>query len=102
MAKAQTLPPRSKVKPSDTWDLTKLFPTADAWEKAFAAWEKQVEGFDRFKGKLSESAGTLAECLAFDAAVDRAGERLGVYAYLRTTEDQADSDAQRRKGRYQH
>jgi oligoendopeptidase F len=102
MAKAQTLPPRSKVKPADTWDLTKLFPTAEAWEKAFAAWEKQVKGFDQFKGKLSESAEMLAACLEFDAAVDRAGERLGVYAYLRTTEDQADSDAQRRKGRYQH
>jgi oligoendopeptidase F len=102
MAKAQTLPPRSKVKPADTWDLTQLFPTEQTWEKAFAAWEKQVEGFDRFKGKLAESAEMLAACLAFDAAVDRAGERLGVYAYLRTTEDQADSDAQRRKGRYQH
>ena len=30
------------------------------------------------------------------------GERLGVYAYLKTTEDQANSDYQRMKGRYQH
>ncbi|HEX8911258.1 MAG TPA: oligoendopeptidase F [Humisphaera sp.] len=102
MAKAQTLPPRKKVKPADTWDLAPLFASDAAWEKAFDAWEKQVEGFDRFKGKLGDSAEMLAACLQFDAAVDRAGERLGVYAYLKTTEDQADSTYQRMKGRYSH
>ena len=40
--------------------------------------------------------------LQFDAAVDRAAERLGNYAFLRTaTEDQADSTYQRMKGRFQ-
>ncbi|MDB5297137.1 MAG: oligoendopeptidase [Phycisphaerales bacterium] len=101
MAKAQTLPPRSKVKPADTWDLGSLF-TADAeWEKAFGAWEAQLAGFDKYRGKLAESAEMLAACLAFDAAVDRAGERLGVYAFLKTAEDQADSTYQRMRGRFQ-
>jgi hypothetical protein len=44
----------------------------------------------------------LSACLQFDAAVDRAGERLGNYAFLKTAEDQGDSDYQRMKGRYQH
>ena len=44
----------------------------------------------------------LAACLQFDAAIDRAGERLGVYAFLKTAEDQGNSDYQRMKGRYQH
>jgi oligoendopeptidase F len=102
MAKAQSLPPRSKVKPSDTWDLTPLYKSDKEWEAAFAKWEKQIEGFEAFKGKLGESAKTIADCLQFDADVDRVGERLGVYAYLKTTEDQGASGPQRMKGRYQH
>ncbi len=44
----------------------------------------------------------LAACMKFDAEFERAGERLGTYAFLRTSEDQANSDAQRMKGRYEH
>ena len=87
MAKAQTLPPRTKVKPTDAWDLTQLFQSDKEWERAFGEWEKQIEGFERFRGKLGGSAEMIAACLQFDAAVDRAGERLGTYAYLRTSED---------------
>jgi oligoendopeptidase F len=102
MAKAQTLPPRAKVKPTDTWDLTPLFKSDAEWDRTFNEWEKKIDGFNRFKGNLAESAEMLAACLQFDAAIDRAGEKLGVYAYLKTTEDQANSDYQRMRGRFQH
>ncbi len=93
------LPPRSKVKTADTWDLSSLFPNDDAWEKAFAAWEKQIAGYARFQGCL-DSAAALAECLKFDEQFDRVGERLGTYAHLKTTEDTTDSRCQRMQGRY--
>ena len=44
----------------------------------------------------------LAKCLAFDSQLDRLGERLGVYAFLRTAEDQTNSVYQRMLGRYQN
>jgi oligoendopeptidase F len=44
----------------------------------------------------------LSACLQFDASIDRTGERLAVYAFLKTAEDQGNSDYQRMKGRYQH
>src|SRR5438309_799979 len=50
------LPPRSKVKVQDTWDLGSLFPSDAEWETAFEAWSKQVGGFAKFRGKLGESA----------------------------------------------
>jgi oligoendopeptidase F len=102
MSKVTLLKPRSKVKPADCWDLESLFPTDAAWEKAFNIWTKQIEGYARFRGKLAESAKTLAACLSFDAEFDRAGERLGTYAFLKTSEDQGNSDYQRMKGRYEH
>ena len=101
-SRAKALPPRSKVKPADQWDLSSLFKSDAEWEAAFGKWERQIPGFARFKGKLGDSAEMLSACMQFDAAVDRAGERLGVYAFLRAAEDQGNSDYQRMKGRYQH
>src|SRR3954471_17024217 len=102
MAKTKTLPPRSKVKTADTWNLGSLFKTDAEWETTFQKWESQVPGYAKFKGHLSDSAEMLAACMELDAALDRTGERLGVYAFLKTAEDQSNSDYQRMKGRYQH
>ena len=100
MKKAKQLPPRSKVKPSDCWDLGSLFPDDDAWEEAFGKWGKRIPGYAKFRGRLAEGAKTLAGCLKFDVNLDRAGERLGTYAFLKTAEDTADSQYQRMQGRY--
>ncbi len=100
MTSIQKLPPRNKVKPADTWDLASLFPSDAAWEKAFTAWEKRIAGYAKFQNRLGDDAETLAACLKFDEDFDRAGERLGTYAHLKTTEDTANSDYQRMFGRY--
>src|SRR4051812_22967317 len=102
MSKAKTLPPRSKVKAADTWDLSSLVKSDAEWESSFAKWEAQIPGYAKFKGHLGDSAEMLSAAMQFDTAVDRAGERLGVYAFLKTAEDQGNSDYQRMKGRYQH
>lgn len=102
MSKIKTLPPRSKVKPEDTWDLTTLYPSDEAWEKDFARLEKLIPTYETFRGRLGESPKTLAECLKFDESFDRLGERVGTYAFLKTTEDQGDSTYQRMQGRYHH
>src|SRR3954464_5437302 len=100
--KTKTLPPRDKVKPADTWDLSSLFKGDAEWETAFKKWEGQIPQYGKYKGHLGDSAEMLAACLRFDAGFDRLGERLGVYAYLKTAEDQGNSESQRMRGRYQH
>lgn len=102
MSKVKALAKRSQVKEQDRWDLGSLYKGDAEWERAFVKWEQQIPGYERFRGKLGDSAEMLAACLQFDAAIDRTGERLGVYAFLRSAEDQANSDYQRMKGRYQH
>jgi oligoendopeptidase F len=102
MPKTKKLPTRSQVKPADTWDLTSLFDSDADWERAFAAWEKQIPRYEKFRGKLGDGPAALAKCLEFDSDFDRAGERLGTYAHLKTTEDMADSRYQRMLGRYEH
>src|SRR5262245_14536652 len=102
MSKVKQLPPRSKVKASDCWNLDSLFKSDIAWESAFKKWEREIPGYERFAGHLSESAKALAECLEFDIRLDRVGERLGTYAFLKTAEDTANSAYQRMMGRYQN
>ena len=71
-------------------------------KRLFKSGKAEIEGFDAFRGKLDDSARTLAACLKFDADFDRAGERLGTYAFLKTAEDAANSNYQRMIGRYRH
>ena len=99
--KTQTLPKRSDVPVADQWDLTKLYGTDAAWEADFAAWQKRIETYATFKGKLGEAA-VLAGLFRFDADFERLGEKLGNYAALSAAGDQGDSKYQRMKGRYQH
>ena len=102
MSKVKALPKRSDVDPADCWNLASLYPSDKAWNAEFDKWSKQIEGYTKFRGKLGRSAKTLADCLNFDRDIDRLGERLGTFAFLKTTEDQANSDYQRMKGRFQH
>lgn len=98
----KTLPKRSQVKTADTWDLSSLFESDEAWETAFKKWEKKIPGFAKFEGKLGESPKSLAGCLKFDNDFDRLGERVGTYAFLKSAEDTANSDYQRMLGRFRN
>lgn len=100
MKNVKQLPSRDQVDPADCWDLTSLFPGDDAWEKAFAKWEKRIAGYAQFQGKLGDGAKTLAACLKFDLDHDRAGQRLGSYAYLKMAEDTTNSRYQAMHGRF--
>ena len=86
----------------DTWDLSSLFADDDAWETAFRAGKSGSRGYEKFRGQLGEDAKSLAACFKFDVDMDRAGERLGTYAFLKTAEDTANSTYQRMQGRYQN
>jgi oligoendopeptidase F len=95
-----TLPKRQEVPIEHTWDLSSLFPNDDAWRTAFAEWEKMTPGYERFKGKLGDSARTIADCLEFDIQFERLGERVGTYAFLKESEDAGDSKYQGMKQEY--
>lgn len=101
-SKSSVLPLRHEVKPQDTWDLASLFKSDAQWERAFTQFEQQISDYDRFRGQLGKSPRQLYECLEFDCQLDRLAERLGVYAFLKTAEDQTHGDYQRMQGRFQN
>jgi len=96
------LPEREDVKIEDTWNLDSLFTDESGWEEAFSQFEQQLDGYQQYQGKLAESAETLAACLQFDSELERLGERLGIYAFLLTTQNQADSHFQGMQARFQN
>ena len=100
ITRAKSLPERSKVKDADTWDLSSLYPDDTAWEKAFKRFEKQIPKYAEFRGTLGKSAAALAAALDFDTKFERLAERIGVYAFLRTSENVGDSATQEMMGRY--
>jgi len=96
------LPARKDVPVGDTWDLASLCRSDAEWEEGLAAWEGRIGQFAAYAGTLGSTPERLAECLEHDLAFDREGDRLGTYAHLRASEDQAAAIAQRMVGRFQH
>jgi len=100
MPKTKTLPKRNEVPTQDTWDLTQIFKTDTAWENAYKKLEKMIPRFDQFRGQLAKSPKIIRQCCDFEVEFNKLAEHLGVYAYLKTSQDVADSAAQGRLARF--
>ncbi|WP_182870827.1 oligoendopeptidase F [Stieleria mannarensis] len=98
----KSLPERSEVPASDCWDLASLFASDSDWETAFAELDSQLGTYETYRGRLGESAATLLEVLHFDSDFSRRAERVAIYSFLKTTEDQGNSDYQGMKSRFQN
>lgn len=94
MPKTKTNPPRSEVKTEHTWDLSPLCKSDDAWEKSFKKLEKMIPKFEEFKGRLGESPQVLRDCFDFEIEFEKLAERLGSYAFLKSSEDVSNSTYQ--------
>jgi len=97
---AAPLMTRSEVAPSDTWDLTPIFPDDAAWEAEFSDLANRYSGITSLRGTLGRSAADLAAVMAFETSLDRSTERLGQYAALRVSEDSSAATSLDREGRF--
>ncbi len=100
MSDTVTIPQRSEVPAADQWDLTRLFPSAAAWERGIAEYEAMLPRIAAFKGTLGQSPAALRACLEFLNELELMDERAGYYAQLRSSEDAGASDNQARFARY--
>ena len=72
-----TIPTRSEIPESDTWDLTKLFLTEEEYRNSFARLKDLYPKIADYKTHLDESAKRLFECLECEKSLDQIAERLG-------------------------
>ena len=93
---------RAELPESDKWDLTHLFADVDKWSEDFAWLQKSYSGLAQWKGRLGESAATLAACLEFEKSLDLKIERLYHFASLQLAEDSANPDYLSRIGQMQN
>jgi oligoendopeptidase F len=80
-----------------TWDLTDLYPSADAWGAAYAQARGQADQLDHLKGTLGKDAGAMLKALAQISDVRQQAARLAVYAGLAGDEDMRVAPAQERR-----
>src|SRR5699024_9701181 len=81
---------RSEVPVEETWDLTDLFPTTEAWEKALQEVQEDADALLSYKDTLTESAANMAACLTDYENVQLKMIRVSTYASLSMSGDGSD------------
>ena len=83
----KVIPERIEIKEDYKWDLTHIFPTDEYWEEEFRTVSEKIPGYQKFEGKLAESAETLVACFKFDEEINIKLDRLQLYAMLSKDSD---------------
>lgn len=84
---AHTLPTRSQVDPANTWAITDLYPSDQAWREACENVRGLVRDLAAYRGRLGESAATLLAFFRLQDEIDLQGDRMISYAFRKSDED---------------
>ncbi len=92
------VPTRSEVDPRHTWNAESVFATVEDWATELAALSAGLGELGRFKGRLGEGAGVVAEALEATSSYRQRVEILLVHAGLTESVDRNNQDATARAG----
>jgi oligoendopeptidase F len=95
-------PTRAAIPESDKWDLTYLFADVNKWQDDFAWLQREYPKLEQWKGRVGESAQTLAAVLEFEKALELKMERVYHYASLQAAEDSTNNEYLARIGQVQN
>ncbi len=93
---------RSEIPEADKWDLTHLFTDAGKWQEDFAWLQRAYPKLEEWKGRVGESAQTLADVLEFEKSLELKMERVYHFASLQLAEDSTNNEYLTRIGRVQN
>src|SRR6476659_4164846 len=96
------IPTRADISDTDKWDLTHLFANVSKWQEDFAWLQGEYPKLEQWKGRVGESAQTLAGLLEFEKALEQKMERVYHYASLQASEDSTNNDYLARIGQVQN
>ena len=85
---------RHEINEKDTWDLSTIYPTDQAWEEALKDLTEQLETVAQYEGHLLDSADSLLEITEFSLEMERQMEKLYVYAHMKNDQDTRESKYQ--------
>jgi len=87
-----SIPTRADIAETDKWDLTHLFADVSKWQEDFAWLQREYPKIEQWKGRVGESAETLAGLLEFEKALEQTMERVYHYASLQAAEDSTSNE----------
>src|SRR6266481_3207033 len=93
---------RADIAESDKWDLRRLFVDVSKWQEDFAWVQQTYPRLRDWKGRVGETAKSLANCLEFEKALELKIERLYHFASLQLAEDSANNEYLARIGQVQN
>jgi oligoendopeptidase F len=99
---AQHVPTRSEIPELDKWDLTHLFADVGKWQEDFAWLQQTYPKLQDWKGRVGESAQTLADLLEFEKSLELKLERVYHYASLQLAENSTKNEYLARIGQIQN
>src|SRR5881392_384629 len=99
---AQHVPTRSQIPEFDKWDLTHLFADVGKWQEDFAWLQQTYPKLQDWKGRVGESAQTLADLLEFEMSLELKLERVYHYASLQLAENSTKNEYLARIGQTQN
>ena len=82
-----TLSLSQDVSAPGMWDLSDLYPTSAAFDQALERTRAAADKFASYRGTLGKSADSMYAALDAMSAANREGQRLAVYASLKSDED---------------
>src|SRR5713226_4503446 len=98
----QHVPIRSEIPESDKWDLAHLFVDVGKWQEDFAWLQRTYPKLQDWKGRVGESAQTVADVLEFEKSLEMKLERVYHYASLQLGEDSTNNEYLARIGQVQN
>jgi oligoendopeptidase F len=98
----EDVPTRAEISEPDKWDLTQLFADVSKWREDFMWLQETYRHLEQWKGRVGESARTLAEVLEFEKALEVKMEHVYHYASLQLAEDATNNDYLARFGQVQN
>jgi oligoendopeptidase F len=99
---SSVIPKRADIPDLDKWDLTQLFADVGKWQEDFAWLQREYPKLEQWKGRVGESAQTLATVLEFEKALEQKMERVYHYAALQAAEDSTNNEYLARIGQVQN
>jgi len=90
---------RRDIDPKFKWDFTHIFPSKEAWEKAYKDVEAAIPEISALEGKLCLSAESLKAGLDKISEISEKAELVYLYAMLHKSGDNGDPEYQEMEGR---
>ena len=83
---------RDKIEEKYKWNLQDLFASSDVWKEKKSELETKIGNFEKYKGKLADSANTLFDCLELSSVIGKEYSALAGYAYQLSDQDTRETE----------